>query len=232
MARLGRSYPVQRVFKRPTFLPYSGTGVSFLSVGAGASATSSPVNLTTTIPSTTTCTLVWVSSSNSTASPTISAQVGASAATLAAPSTLVAVPGNRIFLDCFYVLSPPIGSQTVSFTTTGTGFTIINVVNYANVSSIGSPVVLGQQTGQPSMSSLTLPGYMYANAFTYAATAGAQTFSVYSQTQRFLMADVVSTSEPILIGDAAGTGGTLTFSATRSNTTNGWGGMIIPLVPI
>lgn len=225
MARLGRSYPVGRIsVSRFRAITYDATG-------AGAASGTSPVSFTDTIPTDANCTLIWVSCGSSIASPTMAATLGGSAVTLVQSLNADNTGTQHLFLNCYAVLRPPSGSQAIAFTTTGSQNLVVNTVHYRNVSAIGTPVTLGVQAGQPSISVSSAPNYMYANGFTYIGTATGNTFTGYNQNQRYIKALLSTVNHPIVIGDAPGTGGSLTFSATRSNTTNNWGGVIVPLIP-
>lgn len=229
MARLGRSYPVGRVFSPPpVFAAWAYTG-------PGSSGTTTTVSETDTVPANATCGLIWACHT-STTTPTVSASIGGTSASLVTTITAGVSGGVTLYLSCFSLLKPPTGSQTVSFTTTAgatSRFIDIDAVYYADVAGVGTPVSLQNQSGQPSISISPTGGanYMYANAFSYLAAAGGNTFSGYNQTQRYLVATVAGTNYPLLAGDAHGKNSSLTFSATRSDTTNGWGGIIVPLVP-
>lgn len=206
---------------------------AYEAVGTGASSSATgtqTISFTDTVPSDAKCALLWAVNSSSAANPTISAKVGSANATLVS-STLITTNGAYIYITCFAVLNPPTGSQTISFTTTANYVTSINTAYYKNVSSIGTPITLGNQTTVPA--SITAPStrtnYLYANAFAYQTGGYGYGFSAYNQNQRFMQASTAS-SYPMLFGDALGSGGALTFSATRALTTYNWGGIIVPLI--
>lgn len=211
------------------------TPPSFQAVGPASASGTSPVTFTDTAPTGTTCTLIWVSNASSSATPTISASFGSTSATLVG-TIQVAAPSSHVFITCYQVLWVPLGgspsgSKTVTFTGSGSAANVVNTAHYKGVSSVGTPVLIGAQTGQCSMAaSSTNANYLYANAFTYAINATGNTFSAYGQSQRYLIAGTASTNHALVFGDAPGNGGTLTCTATRSNTTNTWGGMIVPLI--
>lgn len=230
MARFGRAYPVHRVIgKRP--IP-----VEYLATGPGGASVSSPITYTDVIPSGANCTLIWAGDYGTPNPPTVSASGGASAATLLASVEATVETTDFLYLYCFSVFSPPTGSQTISFTTTSSGFVggVVNAVHYANVAAIGTPITTGLQTGQPSMS-VSSSGdlrYRYANAFTYGSGTVGQSFSGYNQNQLYVKATASGSNRPILIGDGQGNGSTLTFSSNRDSTTFNWGGIIVPLIPV
>lgn len=206
--------------------------ITFDAVGAGVVSNTSPVSFTDTIPTDAAVTLIWVASDASVTSPTMAATLGGSAATLVQSVNVSNSGTHHLFLNCYSVLNPPTGSQAISFTTTGPQNCVVNTVHYRNVSAIGTPITTtSAQAGQPSLAaSSTNRNYMYVNAFSYVGTTAGQTFTAYNQNQRYLKA-LATGNHPIVIGDAPGNGGSLTFSATRSNTTNNWGGIIVPLIP-
>lgn len=201
-----------------------------MATGPGSAGTSSPLTYTDTIPAGTSCTLMWVSSRGTSATPTVSASVGVTAATLMA-SAASGSAGAYDFLYCFALLSPPTGSQTINFTTsTGSPKLVVNTCHYANVSSIGTASVSANGSGQPFMSvAPTATTGIYASGFMFLPTANGQTFSSYNQNQRYVIASSAS-NQPLIFGDAQGNGATLPFSATRSDTTYQWGGIIVPLL--
>lgn len=205
---------------------------AWAATGPGGVGTASPIAYTGTVPAGASCALVWVlNRTAATSAPTVAASVGSSSATL--QSIILAASTGAIYdyLCCFSVLGPPSGSQTTTFTTSGaTDRIAINTVYYDNVGAIGTPITSAGQAGQPSMSvASTNPNYMYASAFGYKNVNTGDTFSAYSQTQRYLAAGSAS-NEPLLVGDGLGNGGTLAFSATRTTTTYNWGGIIVPLI--
>lgn len=206
------------------------------SVGTGSS-TSSPSSYTDSVPLGTACSVIWAGYYTSVApTPTVSASIGGTAATLVGTPLLVSNATTNLYLCCFVLFSPPTGSQTVSFSGAGTGtyFVVMVADHYANVAAVGPATTLGlQAAGSPSMTlTSSNPNYIYANAFTWQATVAAgESFSAYSQTQRFLKALVASGCRPLIVGDAQGTGSSLVFSATRSASENDWGGIILPLAP-
>lgn len=227
MVRLGRSYPVSRVV-RPSMLWPS---VTYLADGPGATSATSPITYTDSIPTSTNCTLIWATYFATTATPTISATIGSTSATLV--STVAGAASNPFYyLTCFQVPSPPTGSQTVTLTLSSVSGCAVNTVHYSGVAAVGAVTSLGNQSGSPSISvTSSNPVYRYVQATTYRIAATGNTFSAFNQTQRYLIAGTVALNGPLLIGDALGNNGTLTFSSTRSSTTNPWDAMIVPLIP-
>lgn len=229
MARFGRAYPISPVVASPVTLP-----VNFLAAGAGHAATTATSSYSDTVPVGTSLSLIWCSvlSTTTPSSITGSATIGAASATQNTFS-IVSTSTGDLYLGCFFVLNPPTGSQTVSFTASGsiTGLAI-DAVHYQNAVGVGAPSVLASQSGTTcSMSvSASNPFYMYGNAFGYYGNTAGQTFSGYGPNQRYTQATVSSGARPIVAGDAQGNGGTLTFSATRSNAGT-WGGIVVPLIP-
>lgn len=210
---------------------------SYLSAGAGGTGASSPVTFSNTAPTNADCSLIWAVYANTAATPTIGCTFGSTSATLVTSGTVAITTATPFYyISCFYILwstGPLSGSQTVSFTDSGTGMNCAtNVIHYTGVSSVGTAVSVGNQSGQPTMSaSSTNPSTLYTQCFGYRHAATGNTFSAYTgATQRYLIAATVGTNGPMVIGDAPGNGGTLTISATRSNTTNAYGGMIVPLL--
>lgn len=227
MSRLGRSFPNNALLRPPVIIP-----VSWDATGVGAVSATSPVSFTDTIPSAANCTLIWAAYATTAASPTIALTVGGTAATLV--QTITWGTANPFYyLSCFQLMHPPAGSQSISFSCTSLSACALDTIHYSGVAALGTPTSLTNQTGQPSISVSSLgPNVIYSQAFVYRAAAAGNTYTGYSQTQRELVAAVLGTNPPLLIGDAPGNGGTLTFSATRTSTTNPWGGIIVPLLPV
>ena len=212
--------------------PVTFDNPAWLATGPGTAGNAGTLSFTDIIPVGTSYTLVWSQMLCAAASPTVSVTIGGVSATLVDSLQIALTGGNNLFLFCFGLANPPTGSQTVSYTTSSNLACGWDTVHYSKVASVGPAIHLGYQSGQTS---ITLPvtdsRFMYAQAFTYGATGAGQAFTAYSQTQRYVVGAVANVNGPLVIGDAAGTDSSLTFSATRPDTTNPWGGMIVPLNP-
>jgi hypothetical protein len=139
--------------------------------------------------------------------------------------------GDYYYLFCFELMSPPTGSQTISLTSTGSGthYTNGNSASYLNVTSVATAVGNFGTTSPATLSMTgTVTGQIEAMAAAFASSGSGQTFSTFTQTQRYLAASG-SASDPLLIGEAAGNGGTVSFSATES-TSRPWGTLGVTLV--
>jgi hypothetical protein len=209
-----------------------------LGVGAGKGGNVSPITFTDTAPAGTKCTLIWANNASTALNPTVSAKYGSVTAALV-QTTLADTVTNSLYLTCFAILwtpsNPlPTGAQTVTFTSTAIAACGVNVVHYASVSTVGTAIVLSNQAA--AACSIPAPSsnaqYLYGNGFTYTGAAAGNTFTNYLPgPARWNPPLVIGSNNAIVVGDAPGNGGTLTFSANRSNTVNAWGGMIVPLVP-
>ena len=205
---------------------------TWVGTGPGKSQGTSPLTYTDTIPVGTTYTLLFGQLLCASATlPTVSATIGGVTATLVDSAYISSNSGNYLYGVCLALANPPTGSQTVSFTSNSILACAVNTVHYSGVGSLGPVSKIGQQAGQPSFSVGTDAKYGYAQAFFYAAAAAGNGFSSYNQNQRWTISAVLNVNGPLLIGDATGNGGMLTFSATRDNTTNSWGAMVVPLAP-
>lgn len=229
MARLGRAYPANRVSSGKTGI----TPTLWLAAGAGTSSTTSPITFTDTIPTGTQLTLIWAEIDAS-ATPTVTARINPSTnATLVSSILYDPIADNGVvnsYLYCFSIASPPTGSQVIRLTSTSLAGADLTTTHYKNLSAVGTPTTLGSQTGQLSMSaSSTSASQLYTNAFAFTSPNVGDGFSAYNQAKRFSI-NTNANAEGLLVGDGYGNGGTLTFSATRSNTTFKWGGMIVPLI--
>ena len=203
-------------------------------VGAGNKGAQS-INWTDTVPATATFAVIWVANMSTLASPSITATVGGSSCTQITGSPVqYAFDGSYYYhIHAFILVNPPTGAgKTVAVSKTAEGGNLnADVVYYSNVGSYGTMTTATGGAG--SNASLSVPASdgrrLYTQAFSYRAT-GSNTFSAYNQTQRYL-ATAASYTEPLLIGDAAGNGGALSFTATRSETSYEWGGAAFPLLP-
>lgn len=206
---------------------------TWVGTGPGKAQGTSPLTFTDSIPVGTTYTLLFGQLLCASATlPTITTTIGGQSATLVDSVYASPTGGNYLYGFCFALANPPTGSQTVTFTSNSILVCAVNTVHYSGVGSLGPVSKIGQQAGQPSFSVGTDAKYGYAQAFLYAAAAAGNGFSSYNQNQRWTISTVLNVNGPLLIGDATGNGGTLTFSATRDNTTNGWGAIVVPLAPV
>lgn len=232
----------QRKLKLPTYVlanPRSSSltdtfgGVAYLATGAGISHQAAPSgSWTDFIPATTNCAVVWMS-----AMPSGSEVATVTIGGINAP----AVSGNPFIYDntsgnnelqCFVLMNPPTGNQTVTVTFAGANYFHATSVYYSGVGSVGSPTfVTGAAGTQPSMTVTSTLGKFYAQAFAYRPTDGNSTFTDYSGAkQRALFGNPgVGYSQPLTVGDVAGTGADTTISATRNSTSYPWGGVFLPL---
>lgn len=142
--------------------------------------------------------------------------------------------GNYIHNRVYWMFDPPQGSQTVAITYTGGGpnRSSANSVSYTNVGKMLTPV---NSSGASTTASGTAwkmttggiyVGFMSANNAT--ASPGTS-FSAYTKTQRSNQAGITSVSQPLVIGDTAGSTSDVTISATIGSSN--WGATIVPLVP-
>jgi hypothetical protein len=210
---------------------YSTPLALFDLVGSTGNTTASPVTFTDNIPVNTNCAVVWIEATQgaTATAQTVTCTIGGVPATLAMQQ--ICTNNNGQYLTCFVLQNPPTGNQTIQVTCTGPiNIIFVKPVYYDNVDSIGTPVSV-QAGAQPTLSiTNTDPRSIYANAFSYQGTTIGNTFSGYNRTQRFLQALVSGVANPLIIGDAYGNNGTLAFSATRSDTTYNYGGIILPLL--
>lgn len=220
----------------------------------------SPITFTDTVPTGASCTLIWVSNFGTTnyqflrgtpkaesytwtmydttwglQPPPVSASIGST------PATLVAVDNvaldswqpNHLYLYCFAAFSPPTGSQTVTFNG-GANFTsVMTTVHYQGASQVkgiwGSGGSYPGDTGTFE-EALTNPSWVYVNAVTTAASVSGATFTNVSANLRYLKAMKAGSNRPLLIRDAAGTGGNIDFYATETHPATG-GFLTVALAP-
>lgn len=232
----------QRKLKLPTYVlanPRSSSltdtfgGVAYLATGAGISHQAAPSgSWTDFIPVTTNCAVVWMSAmpgSNDVATVTIG---GVNAPAVSGNPFVYDATSGYNELQCFVLMNPPTGSKTVTVTFAGANYFHATSVYYSGVGSVGSPTfVTGAAGTQPSMTVTSTLGKFYAQAFAYRPTDGNSTFTDYSGAkQRALFGNPgVGYSQPLTVGDVAGTGADTTISATRNSTSYPWGGVLLPL---
>lgn len=213
---------------------WGGRPPAYEGVGGGAKGAQS-VSWVDTIPTATNFAVVWLSNMSTLTSPSVTVTIGGvSASQVSGSPYYFTFDGSYYYhVQCFVLANPPTGaSKTVAVAKTAEGGNVsASAVYYSNVTGYGS--VTTASGVSPTNASLTVSGTdgrkLYTQAFSY-RTTGSNSFSAYNQTQRFL-ATAANFTEPIIIGDAAGNGGSLSFTATRSETTYDWGGMALPLNP-
>ena len=215
-------------------LGMSGSGYNrpyCLGVGAGATGSGSPVSFSDTVPAGTTCTLIWVAHYNSSGSPTITGSVGAKSAALIETTTCAANNNSRI--SCLAVMNPSTGTQTVSVTNSNPSGMVITTCHYSNVTAVGAWAENANQSPAACTVSATStdPRFAYCAGYSYGATGSTATFSGdFSGTQRFVIAGgAAATNPPMLVGDSYGNYGTLAETVTRTQSTYGYGALIVQL---
>ena len=143
----------------------------------------------------------------------------------------VGVNAGAYTLQAFYQLNPSTGaSKTLSITNTNGNYATASMIYYGGVTSVTSAVTLANQTTvAPAISVSSATNHMYVNAFGHNPSGAAERFSTYDKTIRYTGRNEYY-DLPMIVGDAAGTGSTLTFNATRSGSTgNQWNGLILDL---
>ena len=207
--------------------------VTYQATGAGISHQAAPSgSWTDFIPATTNCAVVWMSAmpgSNVSATVTIG---GINAPAVSGNPFIYDATSGYNELQCFVLMNPPTGTQTVTVTFSGTNYFHATSVYYSGVGAVGSPTfVTGAAGTQPSQTVTSTVGKFYAQAFAYRATDGNSTFTTYDPGGWLALFGNpgVGYSQPLVVGDALGAGADITFSATRNNTSYPWGGVVIPL---
>lgn len=203
-------------------------------VGTGSKGARS-ISWTDTVPANANFAVVWVSNMSTLTNPSITATIGGvSCSQVSGSPYYFTFDGTYYYhIHCFVLANPPTGaSKTVAVAKSAEGGNVnADAIYFSNVSSYGTLTTTSGLT--PTNASMTVNGTegrrLYTQAFSYRAT-GANTFSAYNQTQRY-NSTAASFTEPLLIGDAPGNGGALSFTATRSETTYDWGGAALPLLP-
>jgi hypothetical protein len=230
------SAPVMRAAAQmfPPTVSATNPTATWLATGAGVHG-AIPFGFTDTVPAAANCSLIWAcfKSSAAVATTDVSATLGSASADLECLVEVSASGGVYGYIAAFSVMVPPKNSQAVEFTCATAVSGVMTIEHFENVSAIGTPITAANQAGGLSMGVVTdVPQHLYVNAMSqYIPTVGA-TFTAYTQTERFLFAQTATTNMPFVIGDAAGTGSTVTFTASRLDSTGqvGWGGIILPLL--
>ena len=226
----------QRMRARPGRVAgiWGGRPPSVEGVGTGSKGAQS-ISWTDTVPTTATYAVIWVSNMSTLTNPSITATIGGVSCTQVSGSPYYfTFDGSYYYhIHCFVLANPPTGAgKTVAVAKSAEGGNVnADAIYLSNVSSYGTLVTTSGLAG--TNASLTVTNSdsrkLYTQAFSYRAT-GSNTFSAYNQNQRYL-ATAASYTEPLLIGDAVGNNGSLSFTATRSETSYDWGGAALPLLP-
>ena len=142
----------------------------------------------------------------------------------------VGVAAGAYTLQAFYKLNPSTGaSKTLSITNTNGNYATASMIYYGGVTSVTSAVTLANQTTvAPAISVSSATNHMYVNGLVTVASAAGDRVLTYDKTIRYQGRNEYY-DLPMLTGDAAGTGSTLTFNATRSSSGNQWAGLILDL---
>lgn len=205
------------------------------STGVGSAITATTTSWSDSIPSGATYAVVWISGFPGSETPGTTVTIGGVSCTQVDGSPFVYETdgyGFRYGLQCFILKDPPTGTKTVAINRAagGTGINAVSVY-YQGIDG-HEPLSLdyGLATTHPSMQvANSSVSKIYSSGFAYRVAANPQGFTTYSQYQRYNV-DSFYYGSPLQVGDANGTGNTLTFSANRNNTSYNWGGAILPLV--
>ena len=246
MPVVGRGYPSQSTLETlPT--PPKVTAVKFDSVGTASYMSNSAGTISWTHNISPKATVLFVAVSNVSNHNLTTAACGGKAMTYLPGPTypneyLYATNGFGLYglIDIFYLMNPPTGLQTISHTTTNTNYLYANSISYLNCSGFGTgsvnPGYLSNTNTSTASISATAPvGQVILNVMAYWLNAvSATNFTSYTQTARHSPVIGSGMGEPILIGEAPGTGSSTTFSAnlTNINPSGGWGAFALPLYPL
>jgi hypothetical protein len=138
-----------------------------------------------------------------------------------------------VSLYLYGLLNPPTGSQTITVTFgAGTSWNSIAATSYMGVRSFGTGASTTGTAASASQSIASAAGQMVVQAFTDIVNGGS--FSNYSPAsgQRVNLAWSSGNGSALVMGDAPGAP-TVTISATTpgSDATDGWGSVMLPLIP-
>lgn len=223
--RIGSSYPWQStaVDLSPVALPtystptWAGTGVAYPHFTGNASYTE-------TVPANANCAVLFLGVLGNTA---VTVTLDGAAMTAITP---VGINTGAYTLQAFYKLNPSTGpNKTLSITNTNGNNVQASMIYYGGVTSVSSAASLANQAAAAAAISVSSTvNHMYVNGLAFQPNAADNRFITYDKTVRWIGRND-NLDLPILTGDAAGTGSTLTFNATRNNTTSQWGGLILDL---
>lgn len=212
----------------PAALPTPSTP-TFVGLGAGRVHLPGNYSWTETVPSNATLAVLWVAGVGNAA---VSATLGGTAMTTVTGSPFKYY-SNNYGVQVLYLLNPTTGAnKTLSLTNT-IGNVNTAVTYYGGVGSIWNPtsVSTGAAAQQPQISvSNTASDHLYVNGMAFRSAASWDAITGYDQNRRIDHPNY-SYDTPLLVGDAVGNGGTLTFNGTRNNTTYEWGGVVVDLSP-
>jgi hypothetical protein len=143
--------------------------------------------------------------------------------------------GDDATIRLFYLENPPTGAQTVTATlgtNVGAGFLALATATYSGIASIDTAVnAAGTTATAAALDVVSQTATMFVNAFGSIGVTG-DAFSSYSKTSRKSIPAVNYTAEPLVMGDAAGTGTEeVTFEAVSANS-GSWAGIGAGLIGI
>lgn len=212
----------------PAALPTPSTP-TFVGLGAGRVHLPGNYSWTETVPSNATLAVLWVAGVGNAA---VSATLGGTAMTTVTGSPFKYY-SNNYGVQVLYLLNPTTGAnKTLSLTNT-IGNVNTAVTYYGGVGSIWNPtsVSTGAAAQQPQIAvSNTASDHLYINGMAFRSAASWDAITGYDQNRRIDHPNY-SYDTPLLVGDAVGNGGTLTFNGTRNNTSYEWGGVVVDLSP-
>lgn len=203
------------------------------STGTGSAITATTTSWSDSIPGTATYAVVWVSGFPGSATPGVTVTIGGVSCTAVDnPFVYETAFGYYFGIQCFILKDPPTGTKTVAINrpSGGTGINAVSIYYQGIDGHEDLSLDYGLPGTHPSMVvANSSPSKVYTSAFSFRQAVDGQGFTTYSQYQRY-NANAFYFGSPLLVGDAAGTGNDLTFSANRNNTSYNWGGAILPLV--
>lgn len=140
---------------------------------------------------------------------------------------------NTGMVQLFYLIDPPTGTQTATASVTGMGTEsaarklALATASYSGVASVGSGTTASGASAALAVTSPTAP--LFVNAFGCTVASGGQSFASYNQISRVNIASVNNVNQPLLIGDATGSG-LVDFTATAPSVSEQWAGLGVGLL--
>jgi hypothetical protein len=207
----------------------------------------SPASWTDTVPTGTTCVVLWVPEWIPSTAQAMTATFNGTAMTPTSFRVGSFASGGTYYinLNLFTLLitapsSPLAATFKITEPNKGAGsFGWVGAAYYSRVASLGTPLAQSQAGGVTALAHAVAnsnPNTVYAQCFAPEGSVASATLSAYNQAKRSIAALSTGGSagyaSPIVYGDGIGNGGALNFTATAgaNAATYGSGSIILPMV--
>ena len=164
---------------------------------------------------------------NADTSATATCEVGSTSMTQLGSALAIPTSSPSGYLFVFVLYNPPTGAQTISWTSGSNSYTTCVSASFFGVTSTGTITTTVATTGTAMTQSATASvGQLILQAFAYVSNSS--TITAYNQITALYRVGQSNNNNPILVGYAAGTGSSTSFSATGS-VSDPWLGFALPL---